>query len=84
MIYQVSGMLSESSWAQSQITESESMFFSSVNLRRNDRSGILQAGLDTQFKQASTNSTAVLLEHSHYFLLWRGDGFLRMLLACNS
>lgn len=39
--------------------------------------------LNMQSKQTSTNSTAVLLKPSHYFLLWNRVGFLRMLPACN-
>lgn len=35
----------------------------------------------TQSKQSGANSTPALLKPSHYFLLWNGAGFLRMLLC---
>lgn len=67
---------------QSQLTKTECMFSSALN-PPNDRGGTLLACLGLQSKQSSTNSTAILFKHSHYFLLWNIAGFLRMLPVCN-
>lgn len=60
-------------------TESQCMLSPSLD----DSSGTLLACLGMQSKQTRTNSTVILLKPSHYFLLWNGAGFLRMLSACN-
>lgn len=63
----------------SSTSQSQCMLSSSLN----DSSGTLLACLGTQSKQTRTNSTVILSKPSHYFLLWNGAGFLRMLSACN-
>lgn len=60
-------------------TESQRVLSSSLN----DSRATLLACLCTKSKQTRTNSSVVLLKPSHYFLLWNGAGFLRMLSACN-
>lgn len=83
-IHPISGMLSESqTCSRLHITHQIKIYVLISQPHQTIAVALTLTCLNVQSKQTSTNSTAVLLKPSHYFLLWNRAGFLRMLPACN-